>query len=404
MLKSLLTSKQLSIKPSYMDTQQKAMQNFTASWYNYLVKTLTLSDQSFQLVQGSMPLGATSAPLFQMADSVPPNTVNYLFESSQWNRFSSDYQELLYAQLETSSNQLQRLLGDQYNVWISYRINYFKQNPTSTLSQQQVFDQWANTQSSLDPNTINEADSIFASAGESPLATARLNFANQNNYLLGQPVYNKAIADVQADLLRGLSATINYDSTQYSSDVSSTWAEGGVFGLFDFFSAEGGGTLSIQNSKAIGSSVVITGTISKYTTVPIGPGAWFSSGVFNNAFANKDNNYVWDVASQCTWETCFGPTGDMQRVIGSLLVIDGIDITITSMAEYTQDDTSTLNTESSVGIWPFFFGEADTTTTTKFYLNSDSTLSARIQSNYGNPKIFGVNVLSAGKAFQGSAT
>jgi len=384
-----------------MTPSEQAMQQKTASWYNFLATALNLDPQTFQLVQASMPLGATSVPLFQMADSIPPNSVNFYFDSSQWNRFSSDYQQMLEALLDPTSNQLQQILGDQYAAWNTYKINFFTQNPTTTKTVAQVFDTWANTLSPLPPNTISQAEAVLASQGISPLLTARQNFANQAYYLQGQPMYNQAIADIQAAIVRGESATINFNSATSSSDVSHTWAEGGLGGLFDFFEGEGGAEYEAINQKASAANVLITGTISKMVSVPIGPGAWFTPGVFNNAYQNKDNNYVWDPASQTTWETCFGSNGSMQRVIGSLVVIDGVDITITSQASYSSSDYTSIKTEAEVGFWPFFFAEEDSTVTHTVTLNNDASLSVRIQSNIGNPKILGVNVLSAATAFGG---
>src|SRR5690349_23212880 len=113
-------------------TSQQAMQMKTQSLYNFLAAALNLDPQTFQLIQASMPLGFTSVPLFQMADSIPPKSVNFYFDSSQWNRFSSDYQEMLEALLDPTSNQLEQVLGDQYAAWNTYKINYYTQNPTPT--------------------------------------------------------------------------------------------------------------------------------------------------------------------------------------------------------------------------------------------------------------------------------
>lgn len=383
---------------------EQAMQAKTASWYNFLTNALNLDPQTFQLVQASLPLGATSVPLFQMADSVPPASVNFYFNNAQWNRFSSDYQQMLEALLDPTSNQLQQILGDQYAAWNTYKIAYYTKNPTSTTPVSQVFDTWANTLSTLDPNTISKAEAVLASQGISPLLTARQNFANQNYYLQGQPVYNQAIADIQAAIVRGESATINFDSSSSSSDVSHTWAEGGVGGLFDFFEGEGGAEYESINLKASAAEVTITGSISKFVVVPIGPGGWFTSGVFSNAYANKDNNYTWDAASQTTWETCFGSNGNMQRVIGGLVIIDGIDLTITSMANYTTDEYSKIKTEAEVGFWPFFFAETDTTVTHDVTQTATGALSVHIKSNVGNPKILGANVVPIGQAFGGATT
>lgn len=386
------------------DTSNKTMENYTAGWYNTLATALKLDDNSFQLTQGSLPLESTSVPLFQMCDSVPPMSIGYHFSTSQWNRFSQDYQSLLFAlKPGSSANELQQVLGDSYFAWIKYRNAFYQENPTSTESQEDLFKAFANQR--LDPSLAQTAIAAYEKSSISPINEAIAAFKNQANYLQGTPKYNQTIEQVNALLVRGDSASISYDSSTAETDVSHTWAEGGMGGgiILDIFDVggEGAGTFNQINQTASSSKVTIQGSISKYATVPVGPGAWFNSGVMNNAYKNKDNNNVWDVNSQTTWETCFGTDGNMQRVISSLIIVDGLDITVTSHASFSKDDYQKITQESSIGIFPFFFGESESTHTKHFTYNADSSISVTIKSNVGNPKIIGVNVIDIAEAFNG---
>ena len=382
------------------NSNEKSMNNLTAGWYNTIVTALGLDDSSFQLIQGSLPLGDTSVPLFQMSDSVPPQSVTTYFSTSEWNRFSSDYKELLFAMSPgDSANDLKKVLGDTYAVWVSYRTSFYDKNPDSTKSQEDLFKIFANQH--LDPGPAQQAILAFQKSEISPVNDAITAFLDQSNYLQGEPIYNQTIEQIKTAILSGQSAPIAYDSKTADSDVTNTWAEGAVGGLIEFFDfeAEAGGTYEAINTKASSSEVTISGTISKYVTVPIGPGKWFDSGVFNNAYKSKDNNYVWDVASQTTWETCFGPSGMMPRVITSLIIVDGIDITITSKASYSSEEYSKITQESEGGFFPFFMAESESTHTSDVKHNADATITVTHKSNIGNPQILGVNVKDVEDAF-----
>ncbi|UTW64095.1 hypothetical protein KFE98_08135 [bacterium SCSIO 12741] len=382
-----------------------ALELKTHSWRNTLVSVLGLNENSFQLIQGSLPIGSTSENLYLMADSVPPASSNFQFNASQWNRFSEDYGSLLHSLSPgNNSSQLQAVLGDNYTNWIKFRNAYYAKG--NQKSQADVFKLFADEM--LDPGVAQTAINTFAQSALSPLEEAMADYTNTSNFLSltspsGQvtkvPVYNTTIEKAQAAIRKGRSASINYDSTS-SNEKKSSFFTGAMDGAFGTVFAVAGAASDKKTSQMItNSKITISGSINNYATLPVGPGDWFNSGVFNNALKNKNDDYVWNPDSSSGWSTFFGAGGSMDRVITELIIADGIDLTITVHETFSDEQLSSIQQGLGGGFWPFYAGAEGSSKSNTALSTQDGKLHIPYKTNIGDISILGANVTAIESAF-----
>ena len=383
---------------------QQTVQKLNASWQNYLSTVFKNLDQStFKLAQGSLGLQTSdSSGLFLMADAVPPATS--LFDAGAMGKISQSYANLLVAMLPETGSDLPALLGDNYVNWINYRNNYFKTPPATLLTQAQLFAQFANAY--LDPQVATSAISAYNKQALSQwnvASDAYNNPANIQNFVDGAGnktalrMYTPVIANAQSAINTGASATINYDSEEQQSSLSRTQIDAAASGFFDIFSGGASFNSDQLSTKAAAQKFTITGTIGKYATVVVQPGAWYNGGEFKRAYSGKNDNTIWDPNSNAgSWDSFFGqPNGSLARHVSQLLLVSDYSITVTSYASYSQEDYLQIKTKASFGIWPFFSGTVSATHTTDVTLDSQSRLVSTFTLNKGLIQIWGVNVLNA---------
>ncbi|WP_456787719.1 hypothetical protein [Cellulomonas sp. P5_C5] len=381
------------------------MTDLNAGWYNVVAQALDLDPTTFQLAQGTLGLQTSdSSGLFLIGDAVPPSASVAHFDSAGLSRRSSAFQQLLGALLPETGSDLAVFLKDQYAGWITYRTAFWKDNPTSTLTQEQLFAQWANR--TLDPRTAKQAITTYALAANSQLyqaldaltATAgRQSFVSSAGTTYTLPIYSATSAGATAAINGGASATIAFDSSTMNTTLSHTTAQGSASGFYDIFSAGAGTSFDQLNTTAAGSEWTIEGTIGKYATLASEPGSWFTSGELTRAYNAKNDFTVWDQnANAGTWDSFFAqPAGALARRVSQLVLVSDYSITVTSHATYSQSDAETISAHASFGIWPFFSAEASGTQTTQVTLNSDSTLKVTHTLPKGLIQIWGVTVQDA---------
>lgn len=385
------------------DTQSK-VQALNASWRQYLTdKMIGKDDGTFKLAQGSLGLQTTdSSGLFLMADAVPPALS--VFDAGGTNSFSSNYTNLLEALLPESGTDLKGELGDNYSNWIDFRNAYFKENPTSTKTQEQIFEVFANQR--LDPRLAQKAISTFKAAAQSPLNGAfDANIAPDNSETFtdssGQKrtlrKYTPTIGSAKSELNTGTSLSLEFNSKKVESTLKETQIAAAASGFYDIFSGGASGSFDQLNSKAASSGFTITGYINKYKTLAVERGGWFTSGEYNRAYNGKNDNTIWDPqANAGDWNAFFAqPNGGLARRVTQLLLVTDYKITVTSEATYSQEDYKKITSEAKFGIWPFFSASASYSHTMDSKLNSDSHLETTFTLNKGLIQIWGVTVENA---------
>jgi hypothetical protein len=385
---------------------QLAMQNLTAQWYNTVTTGLGLDPSTFQLFQGNAPIGSTSESLWNIFDVVPPAAVNNFYNPSQANVFSTDYGAVINNLKPQNASAFQNIMGDYYSQWVAY----LKSTPPPTIPSGGIialFNNWS--QMNMPPGQAQQAYTAYQQIAQGVVPVAVQMWLNAGGSASGVKAYNNTITALQNALLSAPPKTVQMNSATASTDLSHTWAGGNIGGAFDFFSGEGSTSydqLTTALSKAgiqVNASFdhVVTFTaapLSKTSTDPILSQyqPWYSSAALNLAYQNN-NNVVWNNTPP-TWQDTFGPNGNMLRTASSLVIVDGINITMSSNVAFSSSQQTQFTAAAKAGFWPFFEASAQGgwNNATSFDANGNVTVTSSCPT--GNPNILGVLVTPIGGA------
>ncbi len=370
-----------------------------AGWRNEVAKQLSMDKNTFQLAQGNLGLQTSdSSGLFLMADAVPPQSVVAYFDASGKNKRSTAYNQLLHAMLPSSSSGLVAALGPMYASWIQYR-----NADTSDLSQEALFDKWADRH--LDPNQKTAALTAFKAAKSDPLNIALDNYVDKNYYTTmmtptqqsySLPTYSCNIAVATSAINTGGSAQIDYSTATASTASNGTTVSGSASGFYEIFSGGAGGSYTQLNATAASSGFSIKGSVGKYATVAADAAQWYDASMVNRAWSAKNDNTIWDPNSNAgDWDSFFSTTGSLARRVSQLLLVSDYDLTVTSQASYSDSEYQQITANASFGIWPFFEASTSTTHTVSSTHNADGSLSVRYQLNKGLIAIWGATIQDA---------
>jgi hypothetical protein len=379
----------------FKDSGTSAMTTLQSQWYNALVAGLRLDPNTFQIVQPNVPLGNMSDSVWSYFNNLPPATLVNELNLSGGNQFYADYKAVV-AQLESQSGDaFQRDLGDAYPVWMQYVKGLSPAPKVSDLPD--VFRAWAIINY---PNLASVGANDLQAILNDPIFAAQQAVNSTSGFINGVPNFSQTIADLRAALPSAPAASFSFDSETASSNVQNTWAEGAVGVLFDFFEGESGGEYSSLSEQAALAQVTVQASFKSVLQFAAQPGSWYVLSALSTAFATPDNT-VWNHGTP-NWNSTFGPQGNMLRFLTSLIVADGIDLTVTSQAVYNSDQQTTIKNETGIAIWPFFFAEGSTTITTDVSFSSEGYMTVHISSPAGNPVVIGANVTPV-SAFLGAS-
>lgn len=377
------------------DSGQQAMSTLQDQWYNAVIAGLGLSPGSFQLVQPMVPLGASSVQLWSYFNCLPPLSLTNNNVTGGGNLFYSNYAGVISQLMPPNNSELQFALGDSYGAYTTF-VNSL--NPPAytmapaDLTKAIIF--WANTNNI--PNGAQIAN-LTISAQNNAITQAQSSVSNPQFLYptgtpppAGYPVFSQTIAQLQAALQRAPSAAIHFDSDTESSTLTNTWAEGSVGGMYDLFWGNASGGASQINQMAASSHIVVDASFKSALTFAANPGGWYNSSALGTAYSVQDNT-IWQHGTP-SWQSTFGPSGNMQRFTTSVVVVDGISITMTSDAAYSSSDQKQIQAQAKTGFWPFFSIEASGGYSSSVSFNSSGQMSSTITSPAGNPAVFGVNV------------
>jgi hypothetical protein len=388
-------------KTNIMSQAQAAMQTLTQQWYNALVTGLSLSPNNFQLYQGTQPVGPTSDWLWKIFDAVPPKSVNNSYDPSQSNNFSQDYQAVIANLKPLSDNSFQNCMGDYYTNWLNYiqspkcPSNIFD----SPDAMQSAFKKWAMIYA---PSQMGCSASLIQSFYNDIVTIANTMFASAQVAAKGY-AYNTTIADLTNAIQSAPAKNFTMDSKTQSSDVSHTWASGSTSVFFDLFDFGGGASYDNLTQEATSAGINISASFQHVLTLPGAPLAktstdpilsqytpWYNSAALSRAYGTKDNT-VWKNGLP-SWDTTFGPNGNLQRSATSLIIVDGIDITMTSATSYSSSDQQVITARASTGFWPFFSASGSGGSSTSVSFSDSGQMTVKITSPAGNPQLLGVLV------------
>lgn len=379
-----------------MSAISDAMKTLTEQYYNAIVTQLKLSDQQFQLAQGNVALGATSQNIWAMMDAIPPISVVNNWTPGGVNTFSSQYGALLTRITDTSTGDFQAALGDYYSAWQTY----LKANPpTSGKSTIEIYTAWAYS-CGMPPDQANKTVGMFVAALNGAVTQANIAWYTAGGQTTIK-AYTQTVEMIDHIIAGAPSGSVTLNSQTQSSDTSHTWANGGIEGFFDVFFGGGESNYDNVSSLVITSELDFQINFNHVTTVPVMPLAngtvtagpttyqpWYVPAALLLAYSNNNNN-TWQTGTP-DWTTFFGPKATLPRLISSLVVIDGITITVTSGKSVDQNSRTQVENAFEAGFFPFFgvVGSGGWQTSTSF--SDEGIMTVNSSCPQGNPQLLGI--------------
>ena len=362
-----------------------------SKWYNTLTAAIGVSPHQFQLLQPPAPLGETSKELWSYFNDLPPETLVRDLEDSGGDQFYSNYSAVVNQLISQSGNALARDLGDHFSAWMAF----IAKNPPGATPIVTVFRQWALVNA---PGLVSKGTSDLLAQINDPIVRAQEAAADQSNFVDGTPDFSKTIQNLTDALQGAAGTTFSFDSATASSDITSTWSSGST-GIFFFDSSAS--SQSTLVAKMASERYTVNGSFKSILTLQADPGSWYSSSALGAAFSTQDNT-LWNHGTP-SWNTTFGPNGNMLHFAASIVVVDGVDITITSEASYSSDDQTHIRTVSSGGFWPFYSTSHTSTFDAETTFDSNGRMTVHVTNPAGNPLVLGVNVVPARQYILGQA-
>lgn len=374
-----------------------AMEKLHKQYYNALVSGLHLDPSKFQVIEPNTPLGSTSDKLWEYFDNLPPKTLFHNFDFSGRSNFYQIYRSVISSLKTSVSDTFKTAVDTLYDRWIEH-LESLKE-PPSPEDLPEVFRNWALLRN---PVIAIKGANELARALNHPIYNAQIAVRDQKKFMNDVPNYNKSIQDLLSAILQGKSAEVSFNSLDYSSDVSTSWSGGNIGGFYKSFFGSAGADSSNLSSKFVSNGISISIHFGNVISFSANPGNWYNSAALALAFSQNDNR-LWDIAGPATWEGTFGEKGNMKRFVSSLVVVDGVESTITSHAKFTIEEVKQFQASASGGMWPFFSASGGSNSQSKFELGSSGEIIIKTSAPLGNPLIIGANVISVEESLGNTA-
>ena len=382
------------------DVQQR-IEDMNVGWRNYLTQAMGMDTNTFQVAQGTLGLQTSdSSGLFRMANGVPPYSSVAMYDASANSTRFDSYGNFLNALLPTTSSGMQKALGPKYASWVAFK----QANYTKFTSVKKMFDSFA--MGNLDATQTKAGHQVLKQTENDMLSKAidaymdpenQTAFVDDTGKSYTLPSFSGTITNATTAINSGASVSIDFSTNSMDTSSSSTTINGGASGFYDIFWGGAGGSYTALDSKAVGAAFSVKGRIGQYATLPTEPQGWYNGSEVTRGYNSKNDYNVWDPNSNSgSWNTFFNEnTGTLARRVSQLLLVTDVDITVTSHASYSQSDLTTIKSQASFGIWPFFFASASAKHTSSYTLNADGSLSYTYKLDKGKIEVWGVNVQPA---------
>jgi len=355
-------------------------------WYTAVVDQLLLARDTFQLSQPSQ-LISNDTGFWTCQNQIPPLSLTFNPFVAGFGTFFDQYAAIALKVQFPIEDLSQEIGVDNYQVWKEY---LGRQNPAPGVSDlPALFTSWASVY----------APSV-ATAGTAALSRMALLDAARKALDVycrlkpHSPEFRGGYVDLLRTVEQAPGATISFDSRsagRYMADTedkANTWARSmnaGCCGLW----AESDKDSPV--SRMFGSSdvnvEVLFGSLAVWMSTP---GDWYNSSLLHLLYSDP-RKPPWPADPSPGWQEIFGAGGSMTQLIGSLLMVDGIDATIRSDAIYKEDDQRAIVESAAAGLWPFYVSSAAAHNDPRF--DADGGMTIRTVTKPGNPLVLGANVL-----------
>jgi hypothetical protein len=411
----MTTSQKIAKRPartaaaSAANPADTATQTLTAQWFNAVVTGLNLDGTTFQLIQGALPLGSTSAQLWGLFDAVPPMSANSHYNPSGIVSFSQTYADIVANLVTPPMTQFQTAMGDYYTQWTSY----LSSNPiTPPATYYSVLTNWSNA--NMPPAQAARAQTAYKQIWNNAVTVATTMWDNMQGATSnpGVAAYTVTIEDVENALPSGSTNQTATIGAATDTTISNNFSGGYVEGGWDLFGVVDEGTNDALTTAFTANSVTATATFSQVVTVPGTPLSqpdptdpiltdytpWYYSPALNMAYQTS-NNTVWQAGGDVTWNGTFGPSGDLPQLATELIVVSGMTLTITSETQFSSSQQSQFQSSIGGGFWPFYFGASSQSGSSSVSFTSSGIATVTVTVPAGNPLILGVTVTPMSEIF-----
>lgn len=365
--------------------------NLQNGFYNALCQGLGLSQNSFQLLQPSPPLvpGNDSA-LWSYFNNIPPYSLTQNYIVSAGNQFFSDYKGLISA-LKAPPNTFQQDIGTSvYNAWISY-VSGLSVAPAAT-SLPDMFFNWASIHY---PDVADVGSADLSAMLLDPISSAGMALMPYSGHTARPPDWTLGYPALMQQLETGPQVTFQVTSSQMNTNVSSSWTSGSNSGFGGLWG--GSSSTSQWSQQFASSSISVNASFAHVITFGPSPGNWYSSAAMGDAYSHK-SGAPWNSQSPIGWTNTFDPqNGNMPRFMGSLIVVDTMSLTVNSDAVYSSADQSTIESNSSAGLWPFYTTSSSSYATTTETFDQQGHMTVKINTAKGVPVVIGGYVIPVDK-------
>jgi hypothetical protein len=379
----------------------QAVVDLQNNWYLALDQVVG-GNANFQIIQPNTPIApqATDDQLWQYFNNLPPAALNNNLTLSGGNQFYSDYTAVLSQLQSNALTNFQNVLGSYYPLWQRYLATV---SPFPTLQQlPNVFYNWALVNA---PTVAGAGRSAYQAALLDPIFQAQTMALNTAGFVNNTPNFTQGVTQLFQQIPAGSAQIIQFDSAKHYGDVSQTWAHGNSGAFFGIFGSSDATTSQLSQqfaSARVTATIHLQHMITFVAAPPGAPNGWYSSAALGMAHSASTGGQPWRAGADPSWESTFGPDGNMQNFVSALIVADGINATITSYAQYSASQQTQIQQQQQSGLWPFYWSSSSSSISTNVSFNSDSTMTYSISSPTGNPLIIGALVQPAGQYLGGN--
>lgn len=376
------------------------------AWYDAVVAAFGLSPSSFLMARSLIPLGSTSRNLWDYFDSVPLESDGHYYEPHFFNRFSDGYGTVVNLIIPQAGTAWRDAMGDHYCQWVDYLASSPPIPPGGML---ELFATWAR-RNIPDPAQAQAAITIYEQILNGVVPVAQDRFLKA----AGVYAYSRSIDEARDQVRKGPAYKLSFSSSPPAAGVRPREAASFAARLATVqLPAKARGQAESAMTKLAASHVEGKAVFDHQAQVWAAPlekreiiGAvpyppWFSWAALRYAYQNPGNT-VWPVDMKPTWEQTFGPSGNLRRLVSSIVLVDGVDVVLVSDADLTSGERSALQQAAAAGVTPLFalaasagLQSAGQSASAKPSLSfslatNDKTLEIRINSPLGNVMLFGV--------------
>jgi hypothetical protein len=324
---------------------------------------------------------ASDADLWAIQDAVPPLSLSVDRAAEGAATLFAAYVAVA-EQMTFPPTDLAADIGEQtFAEWTAY-VEQIGHPPAAQLPA--LFQEWALLNA---PDVANiGAGDLAAMARIDAVAQALAPYQGPN---AAPPDFTRGHDDLVAMLAAAPGAGISFDSATAPADVTTTWTGGidaGADGLWTGLSAAADLSTTFASSH-----VTVQVTFEHLVRSTSTPGAWYDSSLLGMAYSNQASP-PWPPDPSPTWNELFGPSGRLQRVLASLLVVDGLLATITSDATYEAADRQAIADHTAAGLWPFYLRASGTAVATTVTFDDAGRMKIAIAVEPDRPLILGGDV------------